>query len=487
MARDLRMQGSGRSFVRDILLGFIPVSINKLTSLIYLPLIFKYAGVAAYAIWQQFGLSAQVLMHLGTMNVGVGIKKYLAQKADLAEISKIFYSALAWVVIFSILCSAVLLWGKEHFGNLIFTGSNGGLLIVLLIVYIPLEALLSEIANVIRAIRAMKVLAILGPLRVLIKLATVTVALIFLDATIVHAIAYFIAGEFAMLIVFLITLWTRLGLRTFVVDLKEAWKYVSYGFPFVVAGISTWISAFSDRFFLLHYFGLEQVGIYAGAYVISSIPLLFANPICQILLPDLSKLLGLGQNQKAVMRAEGVMLVYGLIAGCLSIVIVTAGPTAIEWLGRTSVGSIKLMLLLATALGAYGLLTLQSNVLTAFLGRSHFNLIWVAIAICNILLNLLLIPRFNVIGAAIASLGTYCLGSMAMAMALHPKMKSWYLLWVYALLGLGITLGTCGSHFLVEHLTLVRLALVTILAMIAYTGTAFILFRRQILTITQSR
>ncbi len=481
------MHGSGKKFIRDVFYSLIPVSVNKLSSLLYLPLIFKYAGAVAYGIWQQFGLSSQVILHVATMNVGVGIKKYLSQTDDRIEVSRSFYSSLAWVFVLSIGCSGVLLLGRQPIGSLLFTRGYNESLIVLLSLYIPLEAILFEIGNVLRAIRQVRFLAIMGPVRVIAKLLTVTVALTYFDAAIQQAISYFIVSELVMLLIYLFVLWTHVGLRSILLDLSRGYKFVSYGLPFVLAGISTWSSAFSDRFVLLHFHGIDVVGVYSAAYVLASIPLLLVNPVSQILLPDLSALLGHGKRQRAIVRAERVMLFYSLITGAFALLVTVAGPAAMKWLDHESSDTGRLMMLLALAMGAYGLLTLQSNVLTAFLKRAYFNIVWVAIALGNIGMNLLLIPEWGMTGAAIASLVTYALGSMAMGFLLRGKIGWRYLVWVSGMIGFGVALGALlNRYWLIRDLISWQVIGALSTGLGVYALLTFALFGKRLLTITKA-
>lgn len=53
-------------------------------------------------------------------------------------------------------------------------------------------------------------------------------------------------------------------------------KMLTFGFPLIFTGILTWVNSVSDRFFLLHYKDLNQIGLYSIGNVFSQ-PILLVN------------------------------------------------------------------------------------------------------------------------------------------------------------------------------------------------------------------
>ena len=92
-------------------------------------------------------------------------------------------------------------------------------------------------------------------------------------------------------------MWARLGssavvvLFSFVVfnrrkysfrfSLTWARKLLQYGFPLIWAGLAAWIYNSSDRFFLLHYHDLDEVGLYSIGAIFSQ-PVLLINMAVQM-------------------------------------------------------------------------------------------------------------------------------------------------------------------------------------------------------------
>ncbi len=179
--------------------------------------------------------------------------------------------------------------------------------------------------------------------------------------------------------------------------------------------------------------GLEQAGIYAAAYrlldAFNAVAVLFAG----LLLPMFSTLL----SDRAASRTDGVspreslesLLRTGfhlILAGTatLSIACASFGTPLMQWLypvTATPYYGEVLRYIILTLIPFSGLF-IFSTLLTAHGSLRKMNLVFLAGITCNLLLNLLLIPRWQAVGAAGAAFVTQSLVLAGMLWLSHREL-----------------------------------------------------------------
>jgi O-antigen/teichoic acid export membrane protein len=182
-------------------------------------------------------------------------------------------------------------------------------------------------------------------------------------------------------------------------------EMLRFSLPLLPTLFACWLIDFSDRYFLTRMGTLEQVGIYSAGARISSIIILFSA----------SFQMAWGPYALSIQHDDGAREKYsrGLL---LFVCAALAGATAITIFARpilvvlaqpkyyAAENVIGLLVLATVAYGAYlvaniGLLITKKTTLTSFA---------IAVgALLNIGLNFMLIPRFGMMGAAVATLAAY--------------------------------------------------------------------------------
>lgn len=201
-------------------------------------------------------------------------------------------------------------------------------------------------------------------------------------------------------------LWRRGELRTARFSrglLLEMWRYA---LPLIPTAALWWVIALSDRYLLLHFCGEETLGIYAAA---GKIPALLTFVVSIFL--EVWRYASLRISEKE--RNAFFGRIYGLFL-----------PAALALTGMLIVGNrFAVSFLFAPAFaGAAHLVPLLSlaaffSALSSFLGSVYalrmtsFRSLLTALfgAALNLILNFLLIPRYEGTGAALATLGAWIL------------------------------------------------------------------------------
>ena len=191
-----------------------------------------------------------------------------------------------------------------------------------------------------------------------------------------------------------------------------------FGLPLVPSQLALWALAFSDRFFIAKFKGQTEVGHYSVGVRIASAALLLLAAF-RLAWPAFAYSI---EDEDEAKRTYGFVLTYLLfVFSWLALILGLLAP----WLVRLLTGRaefhegarvVPLTAFALTALGGY-------IVVSIGIGRARktqFNWVVTGIAaLLDIALNLVLVPSFGMIGAAIAGAAAY--SSMFVLMSVHAQ------------------------------------------------------------------
>jgi O-antigen/teichoic acid export membrane protein len=223
--------------------------------------------------------------------------------------------------------------------------------------------------------------------------------------------------ETAIMVVVLAMIARRDVLNFKNIDWGFAWESLKFGFPLMWAEIAYMILDSGDRFLVQRYLGSESVGYYSAAYGIASyVPEVLLVPINLALFPIVMQLWvekGKNETQKFLSRSLNHYIMAAV--GFVCVVSLSSREAMILLASRKYQEAHTLLPILVAGLLLYAvhvffrpalLIQKKSNTIAAQVGIA---------AIVNIGLNVLMLPRIGVRGAAYATLISYgvCLALMA--------------------------------------------------------------------------
>ncbi len=211
----------------------------------------------------------------------------------------------------------------------------------------------------------------------------------------------------------------RKGKMRLILDAGFIRNNLKESFPVAFAGIMITIYYNLDHVMLGYMTNSAELGYYAAAYKIIIIALVPAGIICQSFLPQLSKSVNDLIMQKSLMKMYSNWM---LVAGVLSTVVffLFAGKIVEIVYGGQFEESVLLMKILSFNICLVYLNMTYGNPLIAWNKQKLFSYPIIAAAIGNIILNILLIPKYHAIGAAIATISSELI-VMAGFLPLHKK------------------------------------------------------------------
>ncbi|MBW2993306.1 polysaccharide biosynthesis C-terminal domain-containing protein [Candidatus Woesearchaeota archaeon] len=190
-------------------------------------------------------------------------------------------------------------------------------------------------------------------------------------------------------------------------------KIIFFGFPLIFFHIGAYVLAISDRYMLSYFFGNTTVGYYSVAYSVTSIILSIGALISAVFYPYIAEM---WNQKKSYFLLFNASLKYGFIIIIPSIVglfvlrkqIITL-ISGIPYLPSVSVIPFLVLFPLFAFFTyvCYQILLLRNK-------TKLIAVIYICAAIFNITFNFILIPRYSMAGAAIATLASYFLTFLAL-------------------------------------------------------------------------
>ncbi len=396
--------GEKKAFVKDTFVYGLGNGLKKFIGLFLLPFYTRALSVGEFGMLETLGTAAALVG--GFLSVGLesagGFYYFKAvenQKRDV--LSTAFYLRLI-----SFLGLVPILFFQDSLSLLLFDTPDYGSLIVLLSLLVPVNLLMSEQSHLFRYFRQ--------PWRY--NLMTILKSLVNIGLGITLVIWLKKGVEGAM--------WARVGSSLLVVALSfglfnyrkysfrfsREWakRLLRYGFPLIWAGLAAWIYNSSDRFFLLYYHDLHEVGLYSIGAIFSQ-PVLLLNMAVQMSFGVLFFQSYYGEQNKEKPRtrkmavdifvlylAGGVIFSTGLSVFADLLIPFVATPDYAN-------GARVVPFLVFSYIAAQSYQTMGPGISLAE-KTWHFTWITGLTALLNIALNFLLVPRFGMLGAGLATL-----------------------------------------------------------------------------------
>jgi O-antigen/teichoic acid export membrane protein len=228
-------------------------------------------------------------------------------------------------------------------------------------------------------------------------------------SNIITILSLWLIGIFVSLIILLIYLKEDIILfftKLRKISLNPLKAALSFGILIIPITISSWIITVSDRYLLSYFHGKEAVGIYTLSYSLVLIILTFSTVVSNIIYPYLVKAWVENKNQQILFNAQlkySLMIIIPAIVGLFilreQIITLFSGP---KYLAGSSAISILIIFPLFASLINVALSNLLIRGKTKLIA-----LIFLSGASMNIILNFLLIPRWAINGASLATVLSY--------------------------------------------------------------------------------
>lgn len=403
-----------KSHVKALLLQTIiyglGIMLNKAVGFILLPVYTKYFPAEQMGL---FTLIQSLSMFLGAIYM-LGMetsfmKFFIDAKDDLAK-SEIYSSTIAALTFSSIIFSIILFMNAVSIVNLFgFDNSTESIFLVkILSAYLFIDTLYRFPLLLFRAEMKSEVYALINSSTFIVNIVLSLVLIVFLKKGIESIFfAYMISAAITFIIGIIMT---RRYLR-FNISFIRIKEMLGFGNKFVYVGFFVLLIDISDRFFLKYFFNEDIVGIYSANYRLASAMGFLIASFKFSWTPYFLNISENPDNKKIISNIFSYFIFAGLFLFLLLSAVtdsaVKISVFGFEFLNAGYWSGLKIVPVILLAYFFSGLYS-TLNAVPFFTNRTYAILAVTAAGfILNLIFNFLLIPHYEIMGAAAATMFTY--------------------------------------------------------------------------------
>jgi O-antigen/teichoic acid export membrane protein len=184
-------------------------------------------------------------------------------------------------------------------------------------------------------------------------------------------------------------------------------EYLKFSLPTIPSNISSWIVNSSDRYIIGIFMGLTYVGYYNPAYNLGALIQMFMTPINFVLVSLVAKYYEEGKidQLKELFKYSTKYYLFLSIPACFGLSILSKPILSMISTAEMAENSYFVVPFSALSYLIMGFGGVGLGFACYMKKKTHIDMInWILIALLNIALNLLLVPKIGIIGAALATL-----------------------------------------------------------------------------------
>lgn len=403
----------------------------KLGGIVLLPLYTNsaYLSVDAFGIWGVFEITVSLAVAIIGLQLAAGLIRFYPDAGDLKQL----VSTTWWTTFAMGIASAVFAAGLVG----LLVPEDMQVLYLLLIVYILAELLLAIPFALLRAQGKAAAYMLLSVVKLILIIGLNLLWLGHYGLGLFGLVQAFGVASIVTLVLGLVTtgpgFYLNLSFRP-----GLARDLLRFSAPLVISGLGSMVLNAGDRYVLALFHPAEEIALYTLAAKIGGVVNMFAiQPLQLAFFPILFRLAA-GQHSE-VLRLLARYLAFGF---CLLVIGLTLFSDPVLDIMRADEiydRAVRLVPWIAFGFSLFGFSILFDGVLT-FHHRTGTTSMWMAIsAVANIVLNLIFVPMFGALAAAITTFLSYGLLFVGRLFASQKTMVVHYP-WT-AVAGMGIATG----------------------------------------------
>ncbi len=396
---------SGKFYARNLLKGSMAMTLAeasaKIVKLLVTPVLTYYLSP------QDFGVIASIRMVQGFLmlvyNPGMisGISRIYYETEDAKKRKEYIGSGLLFFILFSGIISLSLIFAGEDLFKTVFNEFElypYGIVAILLSLLVQPKRLWSSLMTFKYKVPRVALFSFLQiMIDIGVTLFLVAVLLFGVEGRVIGMISgsVFIA---AVALVYLIS-YARNHM-----SIKISWKLLLYGLPLAPAIWAYAILNIADRFMIEHFLGLDNLGLYSVGYIIASVPLFVSMGFRKMWNPIFYENMNSGNHVRIKLMIKFYML--GMAIVC-SVMILFSKEIVTVMLDKSFENSSLIIPWVTSGVFFLSILPLSTSFITYEKKFGKVSLNAGISAGLNIILNIILLPRIGIVGAAITTLISY--------------------------------------------------------------------------------
>jgi len=408
-------------FAKRIGLVGVAQAVASLQGLILLPIMTKTFGAAGYGIWAQILITILLVQPFIMLGLDSAILRFLSSK-DKKEIGQGFITVLSIVLITGFFASVILFLSSDFLAITLLREESAGAIFRIASPLLLLGALNTVTLGSFRVFGQIKRYAVIVLLQTILEVGLISF-FVLSGYGLRGAVVSLLITRTITLLVGLIFVFSHAGFSR--PNFSMIRPYLSYGLPLVPTVIFGFIVSSSDRYVIGFFLGAEKVGVYSAAYGIGSVILMFSAYIMYILRPTVYNSFDKKKDDEVktylsyslkYLLLFSIPSVFGLFILAKSLL---TNLTTTEFISEGEL----IIPIVAISIVYHGAATVFGTVILLYKRSKLFVGVFGLAAVLNLGLNIIFVPQWGVIGAAITTLIAYYLLAIIVWYLSYKQMK----------------------------------------------------------------
>ena len=392
-----------------------------LLGLIQIPILTKGLGASLYGIFSVLSITISLISYTAVLGLSTGVIRFLPVEKDKSRLREGFLSAYFTVCLSAAVFSAVLLLFSDQFAAFILNDDGSAIYVRLTSILVLMNSVNIISMVFFRVLRQMGLYAIITLIYHICEVGLIAAAIL-LGYKLTGVLGALIINGVLFNLILLIIILRRIGLS--IPRFSDLKPYLLYSLPLILNPVIIWIINSSDRYLVSYFAGVAATGIYSAAYVMGNYASFALTPLTIVLYPTVAKAYDEADMAKTknYLRYSIKYLMMTTIPAAFGLSILARPLLTILTTPEFISGSIVVPFV---AFGAVLFCLFQVCIYVVHLVKKTYwsLLLMSASAILNIVLNMILIPRLGILGAAVATFLAYGMLGIATVMVSRRYLK----------------------------------------------------------------
>lgn len=390
-----------KTFGKDVIIYGFSSSIGKFVTLLLVPLFAKVFAPDEYGSIDIVSTIIVVFSIFGMMQLESAVSRYYYAEENDDERRSMVSTAFWSIIILSIFFLSIIFVLSDWLSILFFDNTTYATSILIGAFIIPVSNLNSLFTVIIRFRKKPMHYMFFQILQILITVGFTFFFLIYVKA---GPSAVFLSQLFGYLVsTFFLLLYLK-GELSFTYSFLKLKKMSRFSLPLVPAVAGGWLSSYANRFVMLGYLSLGEIGLYSLALKISSVFQLIGSAIKMAWGPFLWETFEKNLNHKEIFRkiqmefsALALMLVIFMSLFSKEIIIILTNDLYLE--------STKLIGITSLALAISNVIMPLTGIGPSIIKRTEYNTLTYFVSVpVNVAALFLLVPLLGVLGVPLSLL-----------------------------------------------------------------------------------
>lgn len=458
------LESTVQKFGKDVVIIGVSTLLITLSGIIILPLLTKGLGTHDYGIWAQLNVTKSLVIVLVSLGLTNAITRFLASEKNRAEIQDQFYSVFFFVFVASLVVSLLLIIFADFLAAAFFDGATQIVRITGLICLV--WSMDGVCLTLFKAFRRMMRFSIFGIINAYLEIGVIAYLVLNGYSLLTVVISVFVV-EALYLIVLFTSVKLQIGFRW--PRFSRMKEYLNFSLPMIPGNLSSWVVSFSDKYVIGFFLGVKPVGIYSACYGLAFTISSIAGILSFVLVPTMSKLFDEGRVDEVRLLLRYSIKYYLALAipFLFGAAILSEPILSILTVPEIAVQGKIITPIVALAIASHGIYTLVAIILMLAKKTKILGVTWIILAILNLALNVILVPRIGIKGAAITTLTAYLLAS---GIIVHYALKeiSFNIDWCFVLKSAVASVIMSLCIWFLNYYTEIHIILTVVIGVIVY-------------------